>query len=171
METTANLSIFLVDDDKMFLTSMAHQLKQYLKSSAQIKTFPTGEECLKNLNPGKNVVVLDYYLNSQARDAMNGVEVLKKIKQVNPEAEVIMVSAQDKMEVAIDVMKHGAYDYVIKNDNAFLRTQNAIKNASRSMSVSRELKDYKFWVNIFLILIALIVAITIHMRIVYPRLF
>ena len=171
METTANLSVFLVDDDKMFLTSMAHQLKQMFIYNPNIKTFQSGEECLRNMESKPNLVILDYYLNSVNPDAMNGMQVLKKIKQVSPESTVIMLSGQDKMEVAIDTMTHGAYDYVVKNENVFLRTKNAIINAAHSISLSREVKDYKFWMRVFFATIIVVVAVVIDLLIHNPRIF
>ena len=171
METTANFSVFVVDDDKMFLTSLAHHIKGMFISSPNIKTFPTGEECLKNLHTKPNVVILDYFLNSQYPEAMNGVNVLKKIKEINPDTEVIMLSAQDKMEVAIDVMKHGAADYVIKNDNVFMGIQHGIMNVIHSINKSKEQKDYKFWMQIFIAVISTIITVIICLRIFVPRLF
>jgi two-component system, OmpR family, response regulator len=65
MKNSTELSVFLVDDDKMFLTSLAHQLKTMFKSKTKIQAFTTGEECLKHLNENPDIIILDYYLNSK----------------------------------------------------------------------------------------------------------
>jgi two-component system, OmpR family, response regulator len=160
MNTNSNhngaLSVFLVDDDNMFLKSLEHHLMQKLKHNVIIKAFSTGELCLKNLEEKPDIVVLDYFLNSRDQHAMNGVQVLEKIKLANPETAVIMLSGQDKMQVAVDSMRHGAFDYVVKNESAFLRAQNVIKNAINALKTSNELKYYKMFLWILLSAIALI---------------
>ncbi|MCE3280269.1 MAG: response regulator receiver protein [Bacteroidetes bacterium] len=163
------LPLFLVDDDKMFLTSLSHQLKTMVKPESVIKTFSTGEEFLKQLKREPSVIILDYYLNSSYKDAMNGLEVLKRIMSINPDAKVIILSSQDKMEVAVDTIKHGAYDYIVKNENVFLRTKLSIINAMDAISVSEELKSFKRIIKIVVGLILLIVAGCIFLQHYYPE--
>lgn len=167
MKTNGQLSIFLVDDDTMFLRSMEHHLLQKMKESVRIRTFPTGEECLKKLDEKPDIVVLDYLLNSQYPNAMNGIQVLDNIKQASPGAAVVMLSAQDKMEIAVDTMRHGAYDYVVKNENTFLRTQNVIRNAINSISLSKELSAYKLWMKIIVLFIVIAGAAATVMEIYF----
>ena len=64
---------------------------------------------------------------------MNGIETLDKIRSLNPFIPVIMLSSQDKIEVAVDCMKHKAFDYVVKSETAFIRLQMDITyNISKS---------------------------------------
>ena len=56
-----------------------------------------------------------------------------------------MISGQDKIEVALDIIKEGAFDYVVKNDNIFLKIQNILKNAINGILISRRLNRYKRW--------------------------
>jgi two-component system OmpR family response regulator len=170
MKTSSELSVFLVDDDKLFLTSLTHQLKTMFKSKTKIMAFTTGEECLKHLEERPDIIILDYYLNSKFKDAMNGLEILKKIVHANPESKVIMLSAQEKMEVAVDAIKHGAYDYIIKNDNVYLRTKLSIINAAGAISITKELKNFKFLIRVVLALIILIIGGCILLQIYYPEL-
>lgn len=170
MKSSNELSVFLVDDDKMFLTSLSHQLKTMFRSKTKIQTFSTGEECLKHLNEQPDIIVLDYYLNGQFKDAMNGLEVLKKIMQMDSGTKVIILSAQEKMEVAVDTIKHGAYDYIVKNDNVFIRTKLSIINAANAISVSRELKSFKFLIKLVIALVLLIIAGCVLLQLYYPEL-
>ena len=142
MKTTNNNLIFLVDDNELFLKSMESYVKQNFKGFA-ITTFTTGEECLKCLSQNPGIILLDYMLNTKYPNAMNGIKVLEQIKKTNPEVAVIMFSAQDHIEVAVDTMKHGAFDYIIKNDRMFLRVQNAIKNVLHTHSLKMDLQSYK----------------------------
>lgn len=142
MKATNNNLIFLVDDDEMFLKTMELYLKQNFKSFT-INSFTTGEECLKCLSQNPGIILLDYMLNTKYPNAMNGIKVLEQIKKTNKETAVILFSAQDRIEVAVDTMKHGAFDYIIKNDRMFLRVQNAIKNTLHAHTLKLDLQSYK----------------------------
>jgi DNA-binding NtrC family response regulator len=107
------------------------------------------------------VIVLDYQLNGEKKGAQNGLEILKKIKSANPAVEVVMLSGQDKIDVAVELMKHGAFDYVIKNPTAFVRTQNAILNIFKSLKLHENLKAYKFATIILSSVIVLIIIAAI----------
>ncbi|HEX8516244.1 MAG TPA: response regulator [Bacteroidia bacterium] len=164
-----DLPIFIVDDDKMFTTSMTHQLKSMFNNNdMQIRTFATGEEFLKQLKKEPCLIILDYYLNSTYIDAMNGLEVLKRILSISPKSKVIMLSSQEKMEVAVDAIKHGAYDYIVKNDNVFLRAKLSIINANNALCVAKELKSFKSLMKVVAVLIVLIVTGCILLQQHYP---
>ena len=124
------ITVFLVDDDIMFIESLKHSLNE---NSADIRIFPTGEDCIKNvIKEEPEVVVLDYYLNSTHPKALNGIQVLNKIKHNRPETEVIMLSSQDSVAVAVDTLKYGAYDYIAKGQSAFVQIKNDIKHIYES---------------------------------------
>lgn len=164
MKTITNkFKIFLVDDDHMFIKI----LRKALSGNAQldILCFNTGEECLKNIQEKQNkpdVVVLDYYLDTGVVTAMNGVDVLKKIKKSSPDTEVIMLSSQDNMDVTLSTLKNGAYDYVIKGESSFLKVENLIRHITNSISAinkyTKEEKVYKF-VNVITIILFLLALI------------
>lgn len=120
--------IFLVEDNKVYQKSLKAYLTENLKFDVKIHLFSNGEDCLSNLNLNPGIIILDYYLNSKTKDTTSCIEMLKTIKMMHPEIGVIIISAQDNMKVATDTMKYGAFDYVSKNENAFLRIQNAINN-------------------------------------------
>jgi len=128
MVTKSIPSIFLVDDDKVFLSALSHRLKQEDEFHADIKSFSSGEECIQNLILRPQIIVLDYYLNSDCSTAMNGLETLKKIKDISPDIDVIMLSSQNDMGITVEVMKCGAYDYVSKSRKTFSRIKDAIAN-------------------------------------------
>lgn len=108
------LNLFIVDDNK----SMVYALKQYLISrfggKLKISTFYDGESCIENINEQTDVVILDYFLNRQ-----NGNEILKSIKARNPKTEVIMLSANENLETALESFKLGAKNYVVKGTSAW----------------------------------------------------
>lgn len=166
MKTSQNsFSVFLVDDDKMFLSSLKTSLTQQFKSGIEVSTFTSGEECLKKVEDNPDIVVLDYYLNDdQHPQAMDGLEVLRKIKENSEDSTVIMLSGQDKLQVAIDSIKNGAYEYVAKSESSFVRIQNVIKNIMAGIKEVRENKVYQKW---NLIMAATIMAVLLFDIIYY----
>lgn len=133
MKTQNKISVFLVDDNQMFLKALELSLNEYYKSEIKIDFFYTGEECLKAIlkspKTAVDTVILDYHLNTEVQNAMNGIDVLKKIMEINPAINVIMLSSEDKIKIAEDSLKAGAYEYVVKSETAFLRIKNVLKNS------------------------------------------
>ena len=140
MNNDKKIKLFLVDDDVLFLRLLEIEFRW--NADFTITTFATGELCIENLSLAPDVIILDYLLDGIDKDAMNGIETLDKIKEFNPEIPVIMLSAQDKIDVAISCMHHGAFDYVVKSETAFLRLQKIINTIFRFKKVEKELNWY-----------------------------
>lgn len=137
---TEKIKIFLVDDDALFLKSM--EIEFLDKADFLIETYATGELCLQNLSHEPDVIILDYHLDGIDKGAMNGVETLDKIKAQNPDIAVVMLSSQDKIDVAINCMHHRAFDYVVKSETAFLRLQKIITTIFKYTKMEKELNWY-----------------------------
>jgi len=134
------IKIFLVDDDALFLKTLELEFLQ--QADFAIKTFSTGELCLKQLFHLPDVVILDYHLDGIDKKAMNGIETLEKIKAFDPEIPVVILSSQDKIDVAIDCMHHKAFDYVVKSETAFTRLQKIIATIFRYKKMEKTLSWY-----------------------------
>ncbi|WP_264564271.1 response regulator [Flavobacterium sp. N3904] len=140
MNTTTKIKLFLVDDDALFLKSLEIEFLDH--ADFEIETYSTGELCLANLSNTPDVIILDYHLDGIDLNAINGIDTLDKIKAFNPEIDVIMLSSQDKIEVAIDCMHHQAYDYVVKSETAFVRLQKIISSLFEFRKMKKELNWY-----------------------------
>jgi len=140
MNKINKIKLFLVDDDKLFLKSLEIDFLHH--ADFDIETFATGELCIANLSHQPDVIILDYFLDSVDRDAINGIETLDKIKAFNPDIPVIMLSAQDKIDVAINCMHHKATDYVVKSETAFMRLQKIITTVMQFNKMEKELSWY-----------------------------
>jgi two-component system, OmpR family, response regulator len=140
MKTEDKITLFLVDDDALFLKSLEMEFMQHADFS--IETFSTGELCLSNISRNPDVIILDYHLDGIEKNAMNGMETLDKIKAVNPDIPVVMLSSQDKIDVAINCMHHRAFDYVVKSETAFMRLQKIITSIFRYKKMEKELTWY-----------------------------
>jgi two-component system, OmpR family, response regulator len=134
------IKLFLVDDDAVFLKSLEIEFLQH--GDFDIETFATGELCMENLSHGPDVIILDYYLDGINKAAMNGIQTLDKIKASNPDISVVMLSSQDKIEVAVNCMHHRAFDYVVKSETAFTRLQKIITTIFQYKKMEKELNWY-----------------------------
>ena len=162
--------IFLVEDNDVYRKTLETNLKERINHNTQIRSFSNGEDCLKNMNMKPKIVVLDYYLDGSSPTAMNGLEVLKKIKSTRPETMVLMLSNQDNMQVATDTMKYGAFDYVSKNENSFIRVENAIKNIERIISQTVAIKTGRQVRRVLIGWIIALIAIIIILEVFFPEL-
>ena len=128
MENSVN--IFLVDDDLFSLNIYRQGLENL--GYHKVSLFLNGTICLNNLNQKPDIIFLDHNM-----DDLTGFEVLKKIKRVEPNVFVVIVSAQENMKIAVDALKYGAFDYIIKGDNEIEKMQNVIE---RMESIKQEIK-------------------------------
>ena len=140
MKNNSKIKIFLIDDDAIFLKTLEVQFLQH--ADFDIQTFATGELAIKNLADNPDIIILDYNLDGIVPNAMNGIETLDKIKANNKATPVIMLSSQDKIEVAISCMHHFAFDYVIKSETAFFRLQKIIETVIKYQKIEKELHWY-----------------------------
>lgn len=140
IKNETKIKIFLVDDDALFLKSLEIEFME--NGDFEIETYPTGELCIENLSHNPDVVILDYQLDGIVENAMNGLETLDKIKEFNPQIPVVMLSSQDKIEVAINCMHHKAFDYVVKSETAFVRLQKIITIIFKYQKMEKELSWY-----------------------------
>lgn len=134
------IKLFLVDDDAVFLKLLAIEFMAH--ADFDIETYATGELCIENLSNNPDIIILDYHLDGIDANAMNGIETLDKIKIINPDIPVIMLSSQDKIDVAVNCMHHRAYDYVVKSETAFVRLQKIITTVFRYKKMEKELSWY-----------------------------
>ena len=140
MNDQKKVILFLVDDDPVFLKLLEIEFLQ--NADFTIETFETGELCVENLSHNPDVIILDYLLNGIVKNAMNGLKTLDKIKAINPDVPVVMLSSQDKIEVAINCMHHKAFDYDVKSETAFIRLQKIITTIFRYKKMEKELDWY-----------------------------
>ncbi|OUJ69825.1 response regulator [Hymenobacter crusticola] len=101
--------IFLVDDDPFCLSLMEHTLKA--NGYQEVHTFDSGAACLNALTDEPDIVFLDQVMND-----VSGTDTLKAIKRFNPDIYVVFVSGQQQVEVAVESLKFGAFDYIVKDE-------------------------------------------------------
>lgn len=124
--------VFIVDDNELYARAGRHHLS--LNPDNEVDVYLTGRECLAHLYTGPNVIFLDYSLPD-----LSGIEVLRKIKQSHPEITVIIVSGQENVSTAVDLLKEGAYDYIVKDENAHERMWKACNNIRENFMLRDEI--------------------------------
>ncbi len=134
------IKLFLIDDDAVYLKLLEIEFLHH--GDFIIETYATGELCLENLSNNPDVIILDYYLDGINKTAMNGIETLDKIKAINSAIPVVMLSSQDKIDIAISCMHHGAFDYVVKSETAFIRLQKIITSIFELKKIEKQLNWY-----------------------------
>ncbi len=153
--------IFLVDDDQKHLLLLKEHLVKHLPYHLKVETILDGEECLRRLSENPDMIILDYYFDGVSESAANGVEVLKKIKHAMPNIPVVMMSHQDKLEVAVTCYDYGVKDYIIKNETAFARAQLIVRNIIHELIKEQVAREYKEGVRYATLIIGAFIIILI----------
>ncbi|MEQ8323624.1 MAG: response regulator [Vicingaceae bacterium] len=164
-ELKRKLELFIVDDDALSMSVLGDYLKKKIGSNLEVHEFDTGETCLAKIaERTPHIVVLDYHLDSKTQTAANGIDILKKIMAHHPEVTVIMLSGQAKIDIAIETMRLGARDYVVKGETASLHVSQIIKSIVEAENQADELRNYKvgFWIAIGIMILLTIGVIVLY---------
>lgn len=124
--------IFIVEDDIIFAKIISHHLT--LNPGNEVEIFSDGKTLVKNLYKNPALISLDYNLPD-----MSGLEVLKQIKEYNPDTPVVIVSGQQDVATAIELLKKGAYDYILKDQDTKERMWNITKNIRENLALRQKI--------------------------------
>ncbi|MFW6020206.1 MAG: sigma-54-dependent transcriptional regulator, partial [Bacteroidales bacterium] len=131
-----NIKIFVIEDDPMYAKILQYHLSQ--NPDYDVHVFNDGKSCLDELYKKPDIVTLDYSLPD-----LSGFEVLSKIREFNPEIPVIIISGQEDVTTAVNLLKEGAYDYITKDVNTKDRIWNSIKNIREKLSLKEEISELR----------------------------
>lgn len=132
----STFKVFVVEDDPFYGEMLKYHIS--LNPDYVVEKFENGKECLNSLYKNPSVISLDYSLPD-----MSGLEVLRKVKEHNSEIPVIIVSGQEDVSTAVSLLKEGAYDYFVKDDETKDRIWNALKNIREKLKLEKEIDDLK----------------------------
>jgi len=130
------VKIFVVEDDPTYTKFLQYVLG--LDPDFETEFFATGKDLIDKLHKKPSVITLDYTLPD-----MPGEKVLRAIREFDPDISVVVISAQEKIGTAVELLKLGAFDYITKDEEAKDRILNAIKNARNKSSLIREIGKLK----------------------------
>jgi DNA-binding NtrC family response regulator len=106
--------IFIVDDDKVILNLLEYTFKS--REGYNVRTFDSGEDCLKNLHLNPDLIVLDHLFYLRGVNGLSGLETLKEIRIKSPDVPVIILSGQEDLALIREFIKNGAIKYIPKAD-------------------------------------------------------
>ena len=164
MENKKYPLIFVVEDNSVYNKLIVSHLHSH--KLTRVETFASGEECLKNLQLKPDIIIQDYLL-----EGINGLDVLKATKKRFPSTEFIFLSGQDSIEVAINSMKYGAYDYIVKDRFALKKLTDKIKRIMITQELITNNKRYKMGITLFILALAAIALVIISLTIFFPKTF
>jgi DNA-binding NtrC family response regulator len=127
----AEFKIFLVEDDPWYGELMKHRLSA--NPDLEVSLFTTAKDCLEKLHLKPDVVCIDFVLPDQ-----NGETLMSNILKWNSEVPVIIVSAQDKINVAVELLKKGARDYIVKNEHTLDILWQSLHNVTENIRLRRK---------------------------------
>ena len=128
--------IFVVEDDEWYSRLLVHTLS--LNPDYEIQSFSTGKDCLANLYQEPDVITLDYRLPD-----MKGLDVLKQIKEINEDIQIILISEQDDIEVVVTLLQNGAFDYIVKSKDIRERLLNTVSNIRQGSNLKKEIVNLR----------------------------
>ena len=164
MQNTKNPLIFVVEDNHIYNKLVV----SYLKTNryTNVESYFSGEEAIQNMHKNPDIVIQDYLL-----DGITGIEVLIKAKKIAPNVEFIFLSGNDNIDIAINSMKYGASNYIVKDQQALPKMVEKIRQLSSASEIVKTKKTFKLGVTLFFMGIGLLIVITIFLAIKYPRVF
>ncbi len=122
--------LFIVEDDRFYGELLKRHLQ--LNPENEVYLFQNGKDCLSNLYLMPDMISLDYRLPDYSGDS-----ILKKVHADYPELPVVIVSGQEDVKTAVYLLKEGAYDYFVKDQD----TQDRLWNTANKIRENRKLKQ------------------------------
>ena len=132
----SQIKIFLVEDDPWFGELLKHHLSH--NPDYQINLFKTANECLNNLHLKPEIICIDFGLPD-----MTGDILLKNIRDFNKNIPVIVISGQEEVAVAVNFLKAGAKDYIVKDDTTKDTLWNSILKIRENLELKKEVEVLK----------------------------
>jgi len=136
MKNNSLLKIFILEDDRWYGTMLEHYLS--LNPDYQVKRFENTKDFFQSLHELPDLITLDFTLPD-----MDGSQVLKKIKMQYPDLKVIIISGQEDIRTAVNLLKEGAFDYIVKDEDTNDRLWNAIQHLQEISTLKKEVENLK----------------------------
>ena len=127
----SDFRIFVVEDDSWYAELLKYHLS--LNPDYEVEVFNTGKECLNNLHKKPAVITVDYSLPD-----MNGKELLGRIRQQLPGVAIVIISGQEDITTAVELLKEGAFDYIVKNEDTKSRLRHTVQRIRENYDLREE---------------------------------
>jgi DNA-binding NtrC family response regulator len=164
MQNKKNPLIFVVEDNHIYNKLVVSYLKTH--KFTRVESYLTGEEALENMHKNPDIVIQDYLL-----DGMSGIDVLIKAKKIHPLVEFIFLSGNDSIDIAVNTMKYGAYNYIVKDQMALQKLVEMIQKINSAVELVQTKKSFKLGVILFFVGLGILIIITLVVAIKFPQVF
>jgi len=139
--------IFIVEDDAAFNKLISTYIKS--KGEYEVYSYLSGEDCLEKIHKKPDLILMDYDLPFR-----DGIEVMGVIKKKYPEITFIFLSGQTNVKVAVEAVKEGAFDYIVKDNHA---KENALNKIDQALKMKHLIKDQRYYKMIIRLLAGIII--------------
>jgi len=161
MQRQTDPLIFIVEDNPVYNKLITNYLQS--KKFNRIECFSSGEECLKRIGEKPDIIIQDYLL-----EGIDGIEVLKHVKKIHPHTEFIFLSGQDSVDVAVNTLKLGAFDYIVKDQMALKKLNDKITKILSIQKLVKSNRRYKTGIALFFVALVIIILIIASLTVFYP---
>jgi DNA-binding NtrC family response regulator len=141
MAENKKMLIYIVDNDADHSQQISDHLNRF--SDFEYKTFSNSQDCLNQLGDDPDIIIVDYPAAATKEDTERGGNLLKEIVSKKPETDVVIISPTDSNDHALEMVKYGAADYVVRNESEFVRLENTLYSIIRKRKLLKELRSYK----------------------------
>jgi DNA-binding NtrC family response regulator len=157
MDPKKSMLIYVVEDNKIYNKIVCEFLKK--QNYHNVKSFESGKECIKSVASGEkpDIVIQDYYLEDT-----NGIEVLQAVKKQSKSSEFIFLTANENMEIAVNSIKYGAFDYIVKdNDVALKKVEDKIRKITKTILLKKKNRMIQMFMTITISVLVIIVVLAL----------
>ena len=161
MQNTKNPLIFVVIDNAIY----NNLIVEFLKSAKykNIKPFYSGTECVSYKKQVPDIVITGYTM-----EGLNGLDIMKQIKAEHSFVEFFFLSAQKDIATAVEIVKEGAFDYIVKDEKALRKLYSSMNRAIKAASFVKIRRGYKIGVIGFFIVLIIIILTILSLTIFFP---
>ncbi len=170
MNNKKRINIFIVDDNKVFTLALKADIESsFVNMPVKVHTFETGEACMEKFNEIKpQVVILDYHLTDKNSNENDGIKVLDGIKKENYHTNVIILTVDDNIDIALKSFRHGASDYIVKTETAFRKINYSLLHLFKMMEAKSDAKRYRRMTIGLVLSVAVVIVVVIAIQIFNP---
>jgi two-component system, OmpR family, response regulator len=119
-ELHSPVNIFIVDDEESSLSALGYRLmKENPFHSYKVHVFATGEECVKHMHLNPQIIIMDQYLACSGEGSLCGAGLIRKIRKIDEDVPVVIVSGKRKPEIAIEAEQDDSYYFMVRENSAY----------------------------------------------------
>jgi len=131
-----SFKVFIVEDDDWYRRMLEHHIG--MNPDNDVESFATGKELIQNLYKDPDLITLDYTLGEEKAD-----NLIKKIKEFNPDIPIIIISGQEDVSTAVELLREGVYDYIVKDEDTKDRIWNILKHLKQNVNLKEEISQLR----------------------------